>query len=355
MKTKDKIYWSIWIIFFCSVLVSFSHTIEWYKSAGFTTPIDFLNRIFNGTIVERWFGENIFTHALFATVSAEVSFSVGLWGLFDAYQKEGKFPKDKRHVFTWLTFLGGLFIVACSNVGSTLGYNYLFGNPHKGWILGLSMPYNILSAILVMLSRTLPEPTNEQTSNNEQKLIGFARTAGTAFSAFRSAIQKTPNNETNNNDETNRVEQIGHKNEPASPNIEHLNKSITLPERIEQYMIERQPANESETSNAEQHEQQTTEHQLTNKHQSEERNEQHVSEANNELSSSETKRKHETNKTKLYVVKNKRTKKDEIIEYVTGLMKENKTFKVTEVANKFNCAKSTASVAIKEAEQKMAQ
>jgi hypothetical protein len=85
-----------------------------------------------------------------------------LWGLYEAFKVERKLP-GMKYKWMWGMFLGGLVIIGWSNIGGTLGYNYLFGNPVKGLVLGLSVPYFVLNAVLVNFSRSQPNEVKETT------------------------------------------------------------------------------------------------------------------------------------------------------------------------------------------------
>jgi hypothetical protein len=157
-QKRDKFDYAIAGIYACAIIVSFNHTIELYDSGGFDIEIKLLN-----SLMQEWFGiKGFFTLSLFATLAAESAFTVGLWGLYEAFKVERKLP-GMKYKWMWGMFLGGLVIIGWSNIGGTLGYNYLFGNPVKGLVLGLSVPYFVLNAVLVNFSRSQPNEVKETT------------------------------------------------------------------------------------------------------------------------------------------------------------------------------------------------
>ncbi|MFC7441439.1 hypothetical protein [Laceyella putida] len=183
---RDKFDYAIYGIFICSIIVSFSKTIYLYESGGFDTPIGWMNNHWT----EHWFGKGFFNLALFATLAAESAFSVGLWGLYEAYRTEHKFP-GLRYFWTWGMFIGGLVIIGWSNISATLGSNYLFGNPIKGLVLGLSVPYFVLNSVLVLFSRSQSEETETNEQPEQPKLTLWAASLGNAVNTFKS-ITQTP-------------------------------------------------------------------------------------------------------------------------------------------------------------------
>jgi len=158
-KTKNIGEWwsnakfdlAIKAIFVFAVIVSFSHTRELYSSVGFDVPIEWLNNLI---------GVNLFDLALFATLAAEAAFAVGLWGLYDAYEQIRRFPNIKEYWQVWALFGSGLLIVGWSNIGGTVGYNFLIGQPWKGILLGLSIPAFVLGSVLVNFMRKSGESHN---------------------------------------------------------------------------------------------------------------------------------------------------------------------------------------------------
>lgn len=182
-RKRDKFDYAITGIFICSIIVSFNHTIELYKSAGFDDPIGWMNNL-----TEKWLGNDFFTLALFATLAAEAAFSVGLWGLYEVFRTERRFP-GWRYKWMWGMFIGGLVVIGWSNIGGTLGYNYLYGDPIKGLVLGLSIPYFVLNAVLVNFSRSM-KPSVQPEQNVQPKLLLWANTFGNAFNMFREITQK---------------------------------------------------------------------------------------------------------------------------------------------------------------------
>ncbi|MBA4544179.1 hypothetical protein H1164_15050 [Thermoactinomyces daqus] len=182
-RKRDRFDYAITGIFIFAIIVSFNHTIELYKSAGFDDPIGWLNHL-----TEKWLGENFFTLALFATLAAEAAFSVGLWGLYEAFRVEQRFP-GWRYKWMWGMFLGGLVVIGWANIGGTLGYNYLYGNPIKGLVLGLSVPYFVLNAVLVNFSRSM-EPSVQPEQPEQSKLTLWAASLGNALNTFMEITQK---------------------------------------------------------------------------------------------------------------------------------------------------------------------
>lgn len=150
-----KFDFAIRSIFIFAVVVSFSHTIDLYSSVGFNIQIDLLNHFFSVD----WF-----SLALFATLAAEASFAVGLWGLYEAYEQTRKFPSMKEYWQVWTLFGGGLIVVGWSNIGGTVGYDFLIGDPWKGVALGLSIPLFVLGAVLVNFKRGQVENENIESS-----------------------------------------------------------------------------------------------------------------------------------------------------------------------------------------------
>lgn len=142
-----KFDYSIKAIFIFAVIVSFSHTIELYSSVGFDIEIKWLNNLLRVDFI---------TLALFATLAAEAAFAVGLWGLYEAYKQHQSFPSIKEFWQVWTLFGCGLGIVGWSNIGGTVGYDFLLGQPYKGIALGLSIPLFVLGAVLVNFKRMNP-------------------------------------------------------------------------------------------------------------------------------------------------------------------------------------------------------
>ncbi|MFD1435200.1 hypothetical protein ACFQ5F_09845 [Kroppenstedtia eburnea] len=160
-NTKFEV--SIKAIFVFAVVVSFSHTIELYRSVGFDVDIDWINNLL---------GVDCFNLALFATLAAEAAFAVGLWGLYEAYEERKGFPSVKEYWQIWTLFGCGLLVVGWSNVGGTVGYDFIIGQPVKGIVLGCSIPAFVLGTVLVNFKRKHPndtEDTNEGTQTNLQE------------------------------------------------------------------------------------------------------------------------------------------------------------------------------------------
>ena len=160
-NTKFEV--SIKAIFVFAVVVSFSHTIELYRSVGFDVDIDWINNLL---------GVDFFNLALFATLAAEAAFAVGLWGLYEAYEERKGFPSVKEYWQIWTLFGCGLLVVGWSNVGGTVGYDFIIGQPVKGIVLGCSIPAFVLGTVLVNFKRKHPndtEDTNEGTQTNLQE------------------------------------------------------------------------------------------------------------------------------------------------------------------------------------------
>ncbi|SMO55222.1 hypothetical protein [Melghirimyces algeriensis] len=163
---KIKTWWndakfevSIKAIFIFAVVVSFSHTIELYSSVGFDDKIVWLNDLLRVDFI---------TLALFATLAAEAAFAVGLWGLYEAYKKKQGFPSIKEFWQIWTLFGSGLLVVGWSNIGGTVGYDFIVGQPVKGIALGLSIPLFVLGAVLVNFKRK--HPSIDQPSNQTQPI-----------------------------------------------------------------------------------------------------------------------------------------------------------------------------------------
>lgn len=57
-----------------------------------------------------------------------------------------------------------------SNIGGTVGYEYLFGDPVKGIVLGLSIPYFVLNAVLVNFSRSTEQRSIEQAIEQSEQI-----------------------------------------------------------------------------------------------------------------------------------------------------------------------------------------
>lgn len=150
---------AIKLIFFLGIIVSCNDTVHLYESSGF-----------NRKLFSVWIIGDI-TLAWFATAMAEMAFTVGFWGISDIFLKTGRVPGIKDFPI-WMVFGGGLFMVGWSNISTALGINYLFTNPHKGLLLGLSIPYFILGSVLVSLRLyTKSIQANEghtKEENNEQ-------------------------------------------------------------------------------------------------------------------------------------------------------------------------------------------
>ncbi len=160
-NTKFEV--SIKAIFVFAVVVSFSHTIELYRSVGFDVDIDWINNLL---------GVDFINLALFATLAAEAAFAVGLWGLYEAYEERKGFPSVKEYWQIWTLFGCGLLVVGWSNVGGTVGYDFIIGQPVKGIVLGCSIPAFVLGTVLVNFKRKHPngtEDTNEGTQTNLQE------------------------------------------------------------------------------------------------------------------------------------------------------------------------------------------
>ena len=340
----DKFDVAVYAIFLCAIVVSFSHTIELYKSSNFDIPIEWMN----SPSVEKWLGKDFFNLALFATIAAEFAFTVGLWGLFEAFRREGAFP-GWQYKWTWGMFLGGLLIVGWSNIGGTVGYEYLFGDPVKGIVLGLSIPYFVLNAVLVNFSRSteqrsieLAEQTseqNEQRNEHEQveqnehvqsKLVSLVGRTLNTYKQVREQIKQTLSEHQHNKHE-----------QPKHVQGEH-----TKPQEIQ--LVE-----QDEHKQHEQGEQAKTEQikhvQPVQIEQTEQRN---IEQPEQKQVNKQSER--EQQKRKLYIVNsqskvnkvNTQNKVDQAVQCALEMMKRNEQFTVRKLAKIVGCSPTTAQNAI---------
>jgi hypothetical protein len=375
-RKRDKFDYAIAGIFICSIIVSFNHTIELYKSAGFDVPIKLLN-----TITEKWLGiGDFFTLALFATLAAEAAFTVGLWGLYEAFKVERKLPGG-RYGWTWSMFFGGLIIIGWSNIGGTLGYNYLFGDPYKGYILGLSVPYFVLNAVLVNFSRSQGEETEQRTTEQPKwkKLINTYKEikAEIATTTEQENAHRTPNSKHDSTEQIHKTEQLVveqdlteqsniEQTEANKPNTEHQaasadHESNKQFDDAEQKNIE-QSNDTNRTAQTEQIEQARIEQ--TNKiepneptndteHRTNEQNQKSNIEQTNSTEQNKPKRRTKKSNTNLYVVRsNKTSKTEQAAQCALEWLEQNKEFTVRELADEFGCAVSTAQNALNKARER---
>lgn len=357
-RKLDKFDFAIYGIFICAIIVSFSHTIELYKSSRFDISIEWMNT----PTTEKWLGKDFFNLALFATLAAEFAFTVGLWGLYEAFKKEKELP-GLKYKSTWTMFLGGLVIVGWSNIGGTVGYDYLFGDPVKGIVLGLSIPYFVLNSVLVNFSRSTVQRSIEQAeqkSEHEQieqkhvqnervqsKLVTFiGRTLNTYMQAREQIREQI---------EQAKVEQNHVQNKQnIEQDIEQAKaQEIRVIKHIEQDTIE-QIEQQNEQRKTEQVEQKTeqSEHGKIEQRDIEQiRAEQNQVEQDGEQVNKQIER--EQWKQKLYIVngRKKMNKKneqkterkiDQAVQCALELMARNEPFTVRELAKRVGCSPATA-------------
>lgn len=130
----------VWVVLSCAMFVSFSHTIALFRTVGIAGGFDWLNH---------WLGVNWIGAELFATIAAEVAFIMGVLGLLDSHVNGVK-ARWKTHWQELILFFVGLLVVAWSNIGATVGYDFLIGQPVKGIILGILIPFFIFGAESVL-------------------------------------------------------------------------------------------------------------------------------------------------------------------------------------------------------------
>lgn len=172
----------VWIILVCATAVSFSDTVELYRSAGIAGGFEWLNELLGL--------DNLFSRELFATIAAEIGFIMGLLGLLDS-QMRGVKPTFKTHWQEYMLFFAGLIIVGWSNISETVGYNYLIGQPHKGIALGISIPLFVFGAESVLSKHYLSHKQQVNTSNSTRK-------ANASEDAnFDTSLKSTRNGDTN--------------------------------------------------------------------------------------------------------------------------------------------------------------
>lgn len=401
-QKRDKFDYAIAGIYACAIIVSFNHTIELYDSGGFDIEIKLLN-----SLMQEWFGiKGFFTLSLFATLAAESAFTVGLWGLYEAFKVERKLP-GMKYKWMWGMFLGGLVIIGWSNIGGTLGYNYLFGNPVKGLVLGLSVPYFVLNAVLVNFSRSQPnevKETTEQPTDSPPKWKTWINTykeikeeLATTKSSYAQEIMLEDETESyhpieqeqTSNDKPN-SEQIKTEQKEQEKIEQNLSeKSITEQGQIkqiehaenEQNLIEQTASDQTKNEQSKQEKSEQTERESGEENEEKnnlepnketmenERGEQgkieqkSVEQSNIERSDqTEKNEQYETQKSNkktnkksnahLRVVRTNKVKKgksEQVAQYVLRLMKQNKEFTVRQVAEKIGCSPSTAQKGINKA------
>jgi hypothetical protein len=400
-KGRDKFDYAITGIFLCAIIVSFNHTIDLYKSAGFDVPVQVLS-----SIVDYFFGKGeSVTLALFATIAAEAAFSVGLWGLYEAFKIEREFPSISRYKSTWLVFAGGLLVIGWSNVGGSLGFNYLFGNPIKGYILGLSMPYFVLNSVLVNFSRTykvdrtdtvqteqpgwkkwlktaqeiksevstlvgsnkLNEQTEHHTLNTEHDTLYTEQTKSNTIQ--NEQIEQTKLNIEHGTMNTVQTEQIEHRttNTEQVDKLNNVHNQTNTIERAPLYVV--QP---NRTDKTEQTEQLSTVQNVQTEQNVQPLNKTKLNTVQNEHDTLDTeqtehrtlnieqteqlKLNNRTNKTEQANIvqlnkPNKRNKTEQAVQYVSELIEQNIDFTTRSVASVIGCSPSTASAAINRAKQ----
>lgn len=263
---KLKAWWNeakfelaIKAIFIFAVVVSFSHTIELYSSVGFDDEIVWLNDLLRVDFI---------TLALFATLAAEAAFAVGLWGLYEAYKQHQRFPGVKEFWQIWTLFGGGLIVVGWSNIGGTVGYDFLIGQPFKGIALGLSIPLFVLGAVLVNFKRMHqePQPTRQVAEVSEDQPAHIS--ASQPGTGHQSAIQSNQPNKASQSDESAKdrqpsASQNSHRETASQP----VKTSATHPDppvsESASYQQEVQPTatdqNSQQRANGSQADQQTSE------------------------------------------------------------------------------------------------
>lgn len=367
-RKRDKFDNAILGIFICSIIVSFSHTIELYESAGFDVPIEWMNNSYT----ERFLGKGFINLALFATLAAETAFSIGLWGLYEAFRVEHKFP-GLRYKWTWGMFFGGLVIVGWSNIGGTLGYSYLFGNPIKGFVLGLSIPYFVLNAVLVNFSRTYRDEKEETVVNEQPKWKQWINTCKEIKSEIATLVEsnkpeqeQSPNTERQSEQpERTLTEQIEIERDEQS-NSEQREQHQHTTEQNKRKEIEQYNSEQTETEQRKQHSTEQNKHEEIEQPKTKEKqgvsfdrtDRRNIEQTDDETETSAEQNKKPNrgkNRTTLYVVKsnnetaNKTSKTEQAFQYVMEMIEQNKEYTVRSVAEAVGCAPSTALTAIKRA------
>ena len=381
-KGRDKFDYAITGIFLCAIIVSFNHTIDLYKSAGFDVPVQVLS-----SVVDYFFGKGeSVTLALFATIAAEAAFSVGLWGLYEAFKIERVFPSPRRYKSTWLVFVGGLLVIGWSNVGGSLGFNYLFGNPIKGYILGLSMPYFVLNSVLVNFSRTYKVDRTDNVQTEQPSWKKWIQTAQEIKSEVSTLVGSNKPNEQTEHRTLNTVQtelntiqnehavqtklntehsalntvQTEHRtnNAEQSVRVEKLNSVHTNTiERAPLYVV--QP---NRTDKTEQIEQLNTVQDVQSEQNVQPLNKTKLNTVQNEHDTlkteqtEQTKLNNRTNKTEQPNIiqlnkPNKPNKTEQAVQYVTKQIEQNNTYTVRSVADAIGCSPTTAQSAIKRVKQ----
>lgn len=402
-KGRDKFDYAITGIFLCAIIVSFNHTIDLYKSAGFDVPVQVLS-----SVVDYFFGKGeSVTLALFATIAAEAAFSVGLWGLYEAFKIERVFPSPRRYKSTWLVFIGGLLVIGWSNVGGSLGFNYLFGNPIKGYILGLSMPYFVLNSVLVNFSRTYKVDRTDNVQTEQPSWKKWIQTAQEIKSEVSTLVgSNKPNEQTehrtlNTEHDTLHTEQIeqtklnnvqteqtvqtklntehGTLNTAQAEQIEHRTTDTVQTEQVEKLnnvhnqtnTIERAPLYVVQPIRTDKTEQLNTVQNVQIEQNVQPLNKTKLNTVQNEhdaldteqieqraLNIEQTEQKKLNNRTKkteqteqpnivqLNKPKNKRSKTEQAVQYVTEQIEQNKEYTVRSVADAIGCSNGTAQSAI---------
>ena len=346
-KGRDKFDYAITGIFLCAIIVSFNHTIDLYKSAGFDVPVQVLS-----SVVDYFFGKGeSVTLALFATIAAEAAFSVGLWGLYEAFKIERVFPSPRRYKSTWLVFVGGLLVIGWSNVGGSLGFNYLFGNPIKGYILGLSMPYFVLNSVLVNFSRTYKVDRTDNVQTEQPSWKKWIQTAQEIKSEVSTLVGSNKPNEQTEHRTLNTEHDTLHT-EHRTPTAEHNvqieklnnvhNQTNTI-ERAPLYVVQPKRTDKTEQLNKVQNvqiEQNVqplnklntiqNEHDALDTEQIEQRT-LNIEQTEQKKLNNRTKKTEQTeqpNIVQLNKPKNKRSKTEQAVQYVTEQIEQNKEYKI---------------------------
>lgn len=242
---EAKFEYSIKAIFIFAVIVSFSHTIELYSSVGFDEELKWVNNLLQVDFI---------TLALFATLAAEAAFAVGLWGLYEAYKQRQRFPNVKEYWQIWTLFGGGLIVVGWSNIGGTVGYDFLIGQPFKGIALGLSIPLFVLGAVLVNFKRMHqePQPTRQVAEVSEDQPAIQSNQPNKSSQSDESAKDRQPSAIQNGHQET--------ASQPVKTSATHPDPPVSESASSQQ---EEQPAatdqNSQQRTNGSQADQQTSE------------------------------------------------------------------------------------------------